>query len=89
MVEKVGIFKKFSITIFKHFVFVIICKKKKKTFKKTFLFLNDINLYLNNILNHTIVIGTLRGFDSLVNLVLDDCKEYLRGERIFVLLFFF
>mmetsp|Transcript_13893 Transcript_13893/g.23936 ORF Transcript_13893/g.23936 Transcript_13893/m.23936 type:complete len:103 (+) Transcript_13893:116-424(+) len=27
------------------------------------------------------VIGTLRGFDSLVNLVLDDCKEYLRDPN--------
>ena len=24
--------------------------------------------------------GTLRGFDDLVNLVLDDSEEYLRGE---------
>ena len=23
--------------------------------------------------------GTLRGYDELVNLVLDDCDEYLRG----------
>ena len=26
--------------------------------------------------------GTLRGYDDLVNLVLDDCDEYLRGEHI-------
>ena len=24
--------------------------------------------------------GILRGFDDLVNIVLDDCEEYLRGE---------
>ena len=24
--------------------------------------------------------GTLRGYDELVNLVLDDCQEFLRGE---------
>ena len=24
--------------------------------------------------------GTLRGYDELVNLVLDDCDEFLRGE---------
>jgi U6 snRNA-associated Sm-like protein LSm7 len=27
------------------------------------------------------VVGNLKGFDQLVNLVLDDCVEYLRGER--------
>ena len=27
------------------------------------------------------VTGTLQGFDALVNLVLDDCVEYLRGAR--------
>lgn len=26
--------------------------------------------------------GTLRGYDDLVNLVLDDCDEFLRGELI-------
>ena len=25
--------------------------------------------------------GTLRGYDDLVNLVLDECVEYLRGKR--------
>jgi len=25
--------------------------------------------------------GTLRGFDDLVNLVLDDCEEFLRGNE--------
>lgn len=25
--------------------------------------------------------GTLRGYDDLVNLVLDDCDEFLRGKR--------
>ena len=25
-------------------------------------------------------VGTLKGFDQLVNLVLDECVEYLRGE---------
>jgi small nuclear ribonucleoprotein (snRNP)-like protein len=25
--------------------------------------------------------GELRGYDPLVNLVLDECVEYLRGER--------
>jgi U6 snRNA-associated Sm-like protein LSm7 len=24
--------------------------------------------------------GTLRGYDDLVNLVLDDCDEFLRGK---------
>ena len=24
--------------------------------------------------------GTLRGYDELVNLVLDECEEFLRGE---------
>jgi len=28
--------------------------------------------------------GTLRGFDDLVNLVLDDSVEYLRGELAFL-----
>ena len=28
--------------------------------------------------------GTLRGYDELVNLVLDDSEEYLRGEWLFV-----
>lgn len=37
--------------------------------------------------------GTLRGYDDLVNLVLDDCDEFLRGKRrehafsLFVVLF--
>ena len=26
--------------------------------------------------------GTLRGYDDLVNLVLDDCDEFLRGRLI-------
>ena len=25
--------------------------------------------------------GSLRGYDELVNLVLDDCEEFIRGER--------
>lgn len=25
--------------------------------------------------------GVLRGYDDLVNLVLEDCEEYLRGEE--------
>jgi U6 snRNA-associated Sm-like protein LSm7 len=25
--------------------------------------------------------GTLRGYDDLVNLVLDDCEEYVRGTE--------
>ena len=28
----------------------------------------------------TTVIGTLKGFDGLMNLVLDDVKETMRGE---------
>ena len=27
--------------------------------------------------------GTLKGYDDLVNLVLDDCDEYLRGESVY------
>lgn len=27
------------------------------------------------------VVGTLKGYDQLMNLVLDDVKELLRGER--------
>jgi len=27
--------------------------------------------------------GTLRGYDELVNLVLDDCDEFLRGKNSF------
>ena len=30
-------------------------------------------------LTQTTVIGVLKGRDPLLNLVLDDCKEYLRG----------
>lgn len=26
------------------------------------------------------MVGTLKGYDQLVNLVLDDCVEYLRGK---------
>lgn len=26
--------------------------------------------------------GVLRGYDDLVNLVLDECEEYLRGKRL-------
>lgn len=26
--------------------------------------------------------GTLRGYDDLVNLVLDDCDEFLRGQYL-------
>jgi U6 snRNA-associated Sm-like protein LSm7 len=29
--------------------------------------------------------GILRGYDDLVNLVLDECDEYIRGKFIFVL----
>jgi small nuclear ribonucleoprotein (snRNP)-like protein len=25
--------------------------------------------------------GTLRGYDDLINLVLDDCDEFLRGKQ--------
>jgi U6 snRNA-associated Sm-like protein LSm7 len=28
--------------------------------------------------------GTLRGYDELVNLVLDDCDEFLRGKSTFI-----
>lgn len=28
--------------------------------------------------------GSLRGYDELVNLVLDDCDEFLRGERLII-----
>ena len=31
------------------------------------------------------VVGTLRGYDTLVNLVLDDCTEYIRGTCSFSL----
>jgi len=27
------------------------------------------------------VVGTLRGYDDLVNLVLDDCGEFIRGTN--------
>jgi U6 snRNA-associated Sm-like protein LSm7 len=30
------------------------------------------------------VVGTLKGYDELVNLVLDDTEEYLRGEICFL-----
>ena len=29
---------------------------------------------------HILVVGTLKGFDQLMNLVLDDVKEMLRGR---------
>lgn len=29
------------------------------------------------------IIGVLKGYDSTVNLVLDDCIEYMRGIRLF------
>ena len=29
------------------------------------------------------LVGKLRGYDELVNLVLDDCDEFLRGEFYF------
>jgi U6 snRNA-associated Sm-like protein LSm7 len=29
--------------------------------------------------------GTLKGYDELVNLVLDDCDEFLRGKPLFLL----
>lgn len=32
--------------------------------------------------------GVLKGFDQLLNLVLDEATEYLRGASVFVLLFF-
>lgn len=28
------------------------------------------------------LLGTLKGYDDLVNLVLDDCDEFLRGEYL-------
>lgn len=28
------------------------------------------------------LVGILRGYDDLVNLVLDDCVEYLRGQLL-------
>ena len=31
--------------------------------------------------------GVLRGYDDLVNLVLDECDEYIRGKSSFILLF--
>lgn len=31
--------------------------------------------------------GTLRGYDELVNLVLDDCDEFLRGRYHFLVCF--
>lgn len=31
------------------------------------------------------VVGNLKGFDQLVNLVLDDCVEYMRGEVAFLI----
>ena len=34
------------------------------------------------------VVGILKGYDQLVNLVLDDCVEYLRGMRHLVSWFF-
>jgi small nuclear ribonucleoprotein (snRNP)-like protein len=27
------------------------------------------------------VVGKLKGFDTLVNLVLDECEEYIRGKQ--------
>lgn len=32
------------------------------------------------------VVGTLKGYDQLMNLVLDDVKETMRGEHISSLL---
>ena len=32
--------------------------------------------------------GTLRGYDELVNLVLDDCDEFLRGKSTVALQYF-
>lgn len=34
---------------------------------------------INHVLRRLIVIGTLKGYDQLMNLVLDDVKELLRG----------
>ena len=31
--------------------------------------------------------GALRGYDELVNLVLDDCEEFLRGMSVLVICF--
>ena len=31
------------------------------------------------------IVGTLKGYDELVNLVLDDADEYLRGKLIVVI----
>jgi len=34
------------------------------------------------------MVGTLRGYDELVNLVLDDAHEYLRGENTQTIILF-
>jgi len=34
------------------------------------------------------MVGTLRGYDELVNLVLDDAQEYLRGENTQTIILF-
>lgn len=31
------------------------------------------------------VVGTLKGFDQLMNVVLDDVKEVMRGETYYLL----
>lgn len=37
----------------------------------------------SSFLTSTPVVGVLRGYDTLVNLVLDDCQEYLRDPATF------
>ena len=32
-------------------------------------------------LTKSLVVGTLKGYDQLMNLVLDDVKETMRGEK--------
>ena len=34
------------------------------------------------------VIGTLKGYDTMLNLVLDECKENLRGRHIYAMSLF-
>jgi len=38
---------------------------------------------------HIIVIGSLKGYDPLLNLVLDDTEEFLRGKELSNLIFSF